>query len=176
VKVRGTEFDEVMIKLFIERFIVRLGDNDAFYAKRLMESIAFDGKDILVENEGMMKVDEVIEENKRIMEKYLILEKENRELIDETEYYVNKVIEYEHTLSKFRLDELIDEDSYGDGDEDVAFVNAADAFRELADAGRDDGREDMTDTHRARAYGMVNPITGGATRTDRMIRGIETGS
>jgi hypothetical protein len=158
VKVRGTEFDEVMIKLFIEKAIERLGDNDPHSTVKIMEDIAFDGKDILVENEGMMKVDEVIEENKRIMEKYIILEKENKDLSDEIEYYLNKVIEYEHTLSKFRLDELIDEDDYYEA--------------ENATENEDDGIEDENENE----IGWHRMVYGTTNTTDGMIRSIETGS
>lgn len=175
MKVRGTEFDEVMIKLFIERFIERLGDNDVFYAKRIMEDIAFDDKDIMVENKGMMKVDELIAENEKIIKK-------NIELVDEVEYYVNKVIEYEHLLSKLRLDELIDDDSYDDGlgneDEDgnvPLTAWEAGPTRETT-IGVDQAIEvDLSD--RVRTYGMINPITGRAVRTNHtMIRGLATGS
>jgi hypothetical protein len=135
-----------------------------------MESIAFDDKDIIVENGGMMKVDEVVEENKRIMEKYIILEKENKDLSDEIEYYLNKVIEYEHTLSKFRLDELIDEDSYYDGED--AVDNGDFELGNAADEGGDDGREDENGNE----IGWHRMVYGTTSTTDGMIRGIETGS
>jgi hypothetical protein len=101
VKVRGTEFSEASVKLFIEKFIEQLGDNDPYYSKKLMDDIAFGGKEISNE-------DAFLEIQRK-------MKKENKELSDECEYYVNKVIEYEHTLSKFRLDELIDEDVYVEG-------------------------------------------------------------
>lgn len=121
--VRGIEFPDEMLKLFIERIIGEIGSiSDTFYK---INSFTYDGNDFdLFGKERMKKleanveywkkrVDMVSSDLKHYTRKYSEEResgKDNRKKVQNLEYendrYANTVIEYERTLSRLRLEEF----------------------------------------------------------------------
>ena len=94
MRVRNFEFDDDTKKLFIERFIDYVGN--PYNTLRIMEGVT-----------GGCGIFEA-EEDKELRREYHRLDKLNDKLIEENDDYVERIMRYEKTLSKLRLEEWIE--------------------------------------------------------------------
>ena len=94
--VRNSEFDNDMIELFIERLIDSVGN--AYDTNKYMEGVAYGGA-------GLEKLFKYKADIERLENTIRNLRADIEHLIDENDDYAYRIVEYNRTLSKMRLDE-----------------------------------------------------------------------